>query len=54
MMDYFTLENNEVLKRPGMLRKRLYQQTDSLDEGVSILEDLSLEIDKNYLNWRAN
>ena len=52
MMDYFTLENNEVLKRPGMLRKRLYQQTDSLDEGVSILEDLSLEIDKNYLNWR--
>jgi murein DD-endopeptidase MepM/ murein hydrolase activator NlpD len=52
MMDYFTLENNEVLKRPGMLRKRLYQQTDSLDEGVSILEDLSLEIDKKYLNWR--
>ena len=52
MLDYFTLENNEVLKRPGMLRKRLYQQTDSLDEGVSILEDLSLEIDKNYLNWR--
>ena len=52
MMDYFTLENNEVLKRPGMLRKRLYQQTDSLDEGVSILEDLSLEIGKNYLNWR--
>ncbi|MEC8478654.1 MAG: hypothetical protein VXZ12_08935, partial [SAR324 cluster bacterium] len=27
MMDYFTLENNEVLKRPGMLRKRLNQQT---------------------------
>ena len=52
MMDYFTLENNEVLKRPGMLRKRLYQQTNSLDEGVSILEDLSLEIDKKYLNWR--
>ena len=52
MMDYFTLENNEELKRPGMLRKRLYKQTDSLDEGVSILEDLSLEIDKNYLNWR--
>ena len=52
MMDYFTLDNNEVLKRPGMLRKRLYQQTDSLDEGVSILEELSLEIDKNYLNWR--
>ena len=52
MMDYFTLENNKVLKRPGMLRKRLYQQTDSLDEGVFILEDLSVEIDKNYLNWR--
>ena len=52
LMDYFTLENNEELKQPGMLRKRLYQETESLDLGVSSLEKLSLAIDKNYLNWR--
>ena len=52
LMDYFTLENNEVLKQPGMLRKQLYRETENFDSGISILEDLTLAIDKNYLNWR--